>query len=147
MSDGPGRGGRVYLDSNIIIYFVERISPWFAQLKRFVATANAKGSRFVTSDLAAAECLLRPYKDGNLALIGIYERFFEGGEEIERWPIDYVLMKQASGLAAKHGLKLIDAVHLASAIASECNVFISNDKSIRAVEELRIVTPSELELL
>ena len=77
-------------------------------------------------------------------MVDIYERFFEGDEEIERLPIDYRLMKQASVLAAKHGLKLIDAVHLASAISSGCSVFVTNDKSIRAPEELKVVTPSEI---
>lgn len=42
------------------------------------------------------------------------------------------------------GLKALDSIHLASAIASGCDAFFTNDKQLKQITELSVIYLSDL---
>ena len=42
------------------------------------------------------------------------------------------------------GLKALDSIHIASAIASGCDAFFTNDKQLKQISELHILYLSDL---
>jgi predicted nucleic acid-binding protein len=56
------------------------------------------------------------------------------------------LARTAAELRATYGLKLPDALQVATAIASGCDGFLTNDTSLKRVRELQILVVEELEV-
>lgn len=65
-------GNRVYLDTNLLIYAVEEIAPYAAQIKPLLQAADRGEARLVTSLLALAETLVMPCRKGDQTLINAY---------------------------------------------------------------------------
>jgi predicted nucleic acid-binding protein len=67
---------RVYLDTNCIIYFVENHPQWWPKvIARLMAFRSAK-DELAVGDLARAECLVGPFKNGDAGLESRYRVFF-----------------------------------------------------------------------
>nr|VFK79455.1 MAG: PIN domain-containing protein [Candidatus Kentron sp. SD] len=101
---------------------------------QYPGTRLAKGG-IVTSDLTLLEVLVKPFKVGDKLLQGIY-RDLLNVDEVERVPLNPVLLEQAASLRAATGIKTPDAIHAACALARKAVLFISNDKGLQSVPEL-----------
>lgn len=132
-------GSRVYVDSNIFIYFVEKSPEYFDRTAMLFAAVEACGGTIVTCDLAIFECLYRPFKDDNARLVGLYQSLFEDGDEIERVPLNDALLMQAAMNGGKLGLRLLDAVHFAAAVEAQCAIFVTNDARLKRLANLEVL--------
>ena len=56
----------------------------------------------------------------------------------------YQVFEDAASIRAETGLKTSDAIHAATAIRSECTLFITNDTDFRRVQRLPIVVLDDL---
>ena len=123
---------RVYLDSAPIIYIVENIAPYTAQLRQRLSESETVQ---VCSDLTRLECRVKPVKDGNQALVTAFERYLS---EIvsEVVPLSRGVIDYATDLRAHYGFKTPDAIHLAAAVLSGCDVFLTNDQRLRRCTEI-----------
>lgn len=131
-------GARVYLDANIVIYFVEAFPEYLQRVEAlFYAVAAADGI-LVSSALTLAETLVKPLRDNRADIVQAYEGFLTGGE-IELLAVDRNTLKQAAALRAFHRLKLPDAIHVATALASNCHFFVSNDDGIQLPEGILLL--------
>jgi len=61
---------RIYLDSAVIIYDVEQVSPYSELLDSRLSAGDLV---IVTSDLARLECRVKPLRDVNAALLEDFE--------------------------------------------------------------------------
>jgi predicted nucleic acid-binding protein len=134
MSPSPS----IYLDTNIIIAFVEGPQTDDFGILGFIE--QFRGSEkvtFRTSSLCFAELLVIPYRDGNTKLVQYYQQFLSGNGWIVPYPVDPLILDTAAVIRSKFArLKLPDAVHLATASVSRCSHFISFDKDFRDFEEM-----------
>ena len=137
-------GARVYLDANILIYYVEKTAGWREAAGLLFDALIAGESDIVTSEISVGECLYQPMRDKNRALVALYEDFL-GGEEIRRVAVNLDIIRAAASLAGDSGLKLIDAIHVATAIDSRCGFFVTNDSRIRSIPGLRVLRLSEID--
>jgi predicted nucleic acid-binding protein len=48
-------------------------------------------------------------------------------------------METAASLRARYRVKLLDAIHVASALIHRANCFITNDEGLRKIQEVRIL--------
>ncbi len=141
MADGKTAfesGARIYIDSNIWVYFIEANPRFVEAVRQVFLAAQAAGARLVTSEIAIAECLYKPAKDGNATALAAYERLFGSGE-IEFTPLDGALARRASLHGGALGLKLIDAMHYLSALESGCDVFVTADAQFRSGPQMRVL--------
>lgn len=126
------RNSRVYVDTNVIIHWVERREPYTAQIQAVIRSINEATAQLVTSQLAVAECLFLPARNDNATLITMYDRFFASDPELEVTTIDGELVIEAARLGGKLGLKLLDSVHFVAARTSKCAYFLTGDSRFRS---------------
>jgi predicted nucleic acid-binding protein len=129
---------RAYLDTNMVIYFVEHHPQFFPLLyQRLVNDAGQPQVAFVSSDLVRMETRVLPLRTQNQALLTKYEDFFNLAE-MSNTPFGHTLFDLATDLRANHNLKTPDALHLAAAIAAGCDEFWTNDGRLAKAAQGRI---------
>ena len=120
---------RVYLDANIVIYFVEAFPDYQARIADLFRAIVAADAVLVSSELTLAEVLVQPLRHRQTAIVQEYETFLTS--EIELAPISREVLRQAAQLRADLRMKMPDAIHVATAALAGCTLFVSNDAGIR----------------
>ena len=141
-----------YLDTNIVIYAVQAGA---AEHQRAVARLGAlehDGHRFLASELTRTETLALPLQPGNGQLLQDFFQFFHG-PNLRTVVLTSAMHARAAAIRGGHfypvanssaqpkRYSLPDALHLAAAIESGCDAFLTNDNQLShfpdiAVEEL-----------
>ena len=119
----------IYLDSGIIIRMLEGNDRVRLPIEQQLAALDAKDRVLVTSRLSALECRVKPLRDDDSALLGLYDRFFRAGEVLVQ-EIDSDVINKAATLRAFAGLKTPDAIHVATSILLHVRSFWSVDSRI-----------------
>ncbi len=71
--------------------------------------------------ITRAEVLVRPLRDKQDELAGVYRELLSGTHDIAVIPVDESIADQAAELRAGHqSLRLPDALHLATAVLCHC---------------------------
>lgn len=132
---------RLYVDANIIVYFIEGQAHEPEQQKARTALQYCyeHGIEPHTSELSIAECLRGPYSREQRDILDVYKSFFAHTGSLTLLPIDAALLELAAHCGATCNIRLADAIHIASALAADCGAFLTNDKRIRAPSALRII--------
>ncbi len=119
---------KVCLDTNCVIYLVEKNPLWTPKLVTRLAAARAVGDTLAVSDLARSECLIGPLNAGDAAVLADYEQFFES-PAVEMLPMTAAVCERAAAIrvASSLKIKLPDALHLAAALEHGCGLFLTND--------------------
>ena len=125
------RGKRVYLDANVFIYAVERSPEHAAFLDGLFDLLEAGEVVAVTSELTLAEVLAKPLEEGREDLARLYEEMVAPSAWLSVVSVERAVLVSAARLGPELGLKLPDAIHVASATASGCELFLSNDRRLR----------------
>lgn len=131
-------GSRVYVDANVIIYFVEFNPQFTKKANDMFANVDRVGAFLLTNEITIAECLYRPAKHGDRKALLAYERFFNSGE-IEITPLDGSLARRAALNGGGLALKLIDAIHYFAAIETHCDFFATADGMFKSSPEMEIL--------
>ena len=135
--------GRVYLDANCFIYSLDKVQPFAELLERVWDAAFTGGIRLVSSELTLLEALVGPLRKADSVLAGDVRALLES-PDVELVRVDRELLMDAATLRAKFGLKTPDAIHAATALASGCKMFLTNDKDFRRVNGLPVTVLSAL---
>ena len=133
------RGERCYLDSNALIAIFERSTPLDPGQRGFLLAIGDGSVWCVTSELAVAECLVKPLRDENDDLAGLYLDFIDNQLSARPVQIDRFVLTSAARARGKSNMKPPDALHVAAAQIAGCEVFVSEDKGIRLPASMRRV--------
>lgn len=127
---------RIYLDSVVVIYLVEQPTH-FGQLATQAYLA-LNPTVLVGNELLRMECLVVPRRANDPQREADFEQFFRHYPPFV--PLDRPVFEQAIDLRAKYVfLKTPDALHLATAIVSGCDAFVTNEPKLARVQEIRVV--------
>ena len=124
---------RLYLDAAPVIYVVEQVKPYAAVVDERLSDSDIVA---VVSDLTRMECRIKPLRDGNTDLLRDFDDFF--AEVAEVTSLSREVIDRATSIRAQYGFKTPDAIHLASAIASGCDVFLTNDHRLDRFPDITI---------
>ena len=114
--------GLIYLDACLLIYAIENHPVWAGEVK--AALASEPSDSFAMSPLIKMQCLVKPFKTGD---IGLQHRYESGLSELVQLPLPETVFLQAAQLRARFGLKTTDALHLACAQHYGCAALWTND--------------------
>ncbi len=114
---------RYYLDTAPVIYSVEQIPVFGAVVD---ARLSATDAILVASDLTRMECRVKPLRTGDIELLKDFDAYFEG-VVAEIVVLSREVIDRATEIRAQYSFKTPDAIHLAAAMVSNCNVFLTND--------------------
>ncbi len=137
-------GSRVYLDANAFIYAFE-VPAAFPQVVALFRRLGRGEVSAVTSVLTLAELLVIPLRRGDAVLEAGYRRRIVSGPALTVLDVGRdVLVRAASIRAGTSRIKLPDAIHVATAQLSACDVLLTNDAKIGTVEGLPTVLIADL---
>lgn len=125
---------RLYLDASPIIYWVEKVAAYYPQVDIRLKQA---GVTLVSSHLTLMECLVLPLRSGRLGLKQDYDDFFTT-QLAEVVSLSESVFRQAAKIRAQYGFRTPDALHLAAASHSACDVFLTNDANLSRFPDTRV---------
>jgi uncharacterized protein len=127
--------GSIYCDTNVFIHGTEgddRSPLRLAIASLFLVESESKFPILKTSLLTISELMVHPYRQKDKALEADYRVFWQTNDFLEVGPIDLEILLNAAELRANYsGLKLPDAIHLATALAFGCAVFLTADEELK----------------
>jgi predicted nucleic acid-binding protein len=138
------QGNRPYIDTNLWIYALEgypQYSPFLTALFKAIDAGNLYA---VTSELTLAELLVKPFIDKNLTTQRAYQNALQSSINLQVFPISRQILVESARLRAETSLKLPDAIHIATALLTHCDTFLTNDKRIQSVRNLTVIQVSQL---
>ncbi|CAN7417203.1 PIN domain-containing protein [Rhizobium sp. LjRoot30] len=133
---------RVYLDSNVFIYIVDGEPGYQTQARYAIASLPAHAT-FCTSEMTVGECLRGALRLGNRGSAESYLDLLQDQAFVSLHPVTLQLIKRAAEIGVSMGMKLLDALHVATAEALGCAIFLTNDRGIRAPAGMEIRRLSE----
>ncbi|MBN8921200.1 MAG: type II toxin-antitoxin system VapC family toxin [Rhizobiales bacterium] len=120
-------GDTIYLDTNILILAVEGGSVWSESLREMFVCIDDNAIHAFTSELTFAEVLAKPLAVEATGLVKAYEELLAPTSVIRVVPIDRAILASAAALQGKLAIKLMDAIHVATAVSSACDFFFTGD--------------------
>ena len=133
------RGQRVYIDTNIFIYFLERHESYFDSVLPFFQLFNDGVSLAYTGDAVVAETLYKPYQINDALRVSEFKEFFNNDEFITVLPHTKKVFELAAELAPTRGMKLIDALHYATAVIAGCRFILTNDRGFASSDTIEVL--------
>jgi predicted nucleic acid-binding protein len=133
-------GGVVALDTVVWIYEFEN-HPTFGQVTRtlFRDGFGSGRCRAACSLLVLGEILVQPIANSRGDIADQYRKVLSSGPDLTVWPINREVVEAAAVLRAKYQIKMLDAIHAASAVVHKGNLFVTNDGRLRRIAEVPVV--------
>lgn len=130
-------GGLLLLDSGPLIYLLEGRAG-FAERYQSLLEAQAAGRvRFAVSAITVIEVLAGPLQKRQEALAARYQRLLESWQVVA---LDADVAASAARIRVSEGLKLPDAVQVASAIAAGAHALVTHDRDFTRIKAIRVLT-------
>jgi len=130
-------GSKLFFDTPPVIYLVEEVPHYFDSVTLFLARAIQNEVILVTSAVTLAETGIKPKKFKQTDLETKFERVLKSTFQVQ--PITWDVAKISATLRAKYtSLRGMDSLQIACAIATGCDAFITNDRKLKIVKEIRI---------
>jgi predicted nucleic acid-binding protein len=118
---------RIYFDSAVIIYLVERPPAHFPSV---VSWLKRNPGDLVSSEFARMESLVIPVRAGNTVLVDDFEDFFRL-QIVQLGNTDRLVLDRTVLIRASFPkIKTPDAIHLTSAVELRCDVVLTNDPDL-----------------
>jgi len=131
---------KVFIDTAPVVYFLQGNELYFEKTRNILRNLRKMGITLISSDITIAEYLVMPYRENNLLLTNALERFIRLAE-IKIIHTSENIARNAARIRAEYkGFKAIDAFQLATALESDCDLFLTNDKQLRQFSGITCLT-------
>ena len=138
---------RLYLDTNPLIYAVEGSTAIQAYcLDRLRAVAQHPTGTLLTSRLAYVECMVQPLRSKDIDRQARFDAFFSDSAIVVA-DVSNEVLGLAAEVRAETRLKLVDSIHVATAILHGANTLLTRDRDICELRSLRGVVFEEIPTL
>lgn len=118
----------LFLDTMVFVYLLDNHAN-YAKLSIAVLEVIEQGTvRGVTTTLTLGEILTQPARKGDIQAMQDYELYLTNFPNLTLHPLDTAIARQAAQVRAATGLKMPDAIQLATAQSVAATAIISNDK-------------------
>jgi len=131
--------GPLALDSAIFIYFIEQHPRYVSVLRPLFKKIDHGDVLAVTSALTLLETLVVPYRAGDRDLAARYETILTRGQGLTLAPIDQPILRLAAEIRAATSVRTADALQLATALATKCRAFLTNDRRLPVLPGLTVL--------
>lgn len=132
------------IDTAPLIYFIER-HPTYLELMRYLINRLDEGQiEGYTSVITLTEVLILPKQRHDSKLEGLYRELLQSSRHFTLLPVTTDIAELAAQLRACYTIKTPDALQIATAILTNCQAFLTNDKRLKVVKELPMLVLDEL---
>lgn len=135
---------KVFIDTAPLIYYLEQSPHYFKKIKKFLEGCCEYDTQIVTSAITVEEYCVFPFRNKKLELIKNFDKFLDD-MDINLIDVDDSIAKKAAQIRAMFkDFKAMDALQLASACLTGCDLFLTNDKQLMQFTEIKCITVEEL---
>ncbi len=137
-------GRLIAIDTDVLIYFYEdrkRLGDSAEKILRAIETGEVHG---LFSSVGITELLTLPLREGRQDIVDYYRDDLYNFPHLRIVTVDAVIAEEAAKLRAMYNLKTPDALHLATAIITGAELFVTNDKALKRVKEIKIQLLSDV---
>ena len=134
----------VFVDTNPLIYILDYLSPFYTKTSSFFEKCIRNNSEFYTSTITDAEFIVKPLMEQQFDKISMYHDFLKNFGFLKCFINEPIASRSAQIRVKYNCIKLADSLQLASAIESGCNLFLTNDKQLKQVEEIKVLFVDDL---
>lgn len=126
-------GQRVYIDTNVFIFFLERTDALFEVAAPFIQACANRQLFGSTGDLVVAEVMVHPYRRGDTTLMTRFKSFFTRKNFLTIAEHEARFFDEAAMRAGQKRLKLLNTIHYRTALQAGCSFFLTHDHDFDAV--------------
>lgn len=135
---------KIFFDTAPLIYLLDNSPLYFNKMIDFVSNCD-RSTKFYTSVITDLEYKVIPQRTNDIERIEIYENFLKR-LKFKKNNIDSKIINIAIGIRSKYsGIKGLDSLQIASAINSRCDIFLTNDKQLLQVSEIKSLLVDNLQ--
>ena len=132
------------LDTSPLIYYIEKY-PKYDSITNKIFTLFEEGEfEIIVSSLVLTETMVHPIKFGDIEMASRYQQLILETDGITTMAVNNTIAQEAASLRAAYTLKSLDAVHLATAIVSGCDAFLTNDRDLKRVGNITVLILEDL---
>ncbi|MCC6344479.1 MAG: type II toxin-antitoxin system VapC family toxin [Bryobacterales bacterium] len=139
---------RIFLDTNLFIYFYEDCGEPTRRTQELFARMSARNDEIYTSALTLGELLVKPVGKENEQLVRLYESRL-GPPAITIIPFDRACASHFARIRRDRSIKAPDAIQLACAAQARCDLFLTNDDRLsrKIIQGIQFIASAERALL
>lgn len=134
----------LYVETAPFIYYTESRSGYVDRMRAIFQEVMDKSSIIFTSTIILSECLAKPLRENDLPTVQAYNDLFEQTSHIRLISVDRQIARRSAILRAQYQLKTPDALHLATAIETGCQAFLTNDLALKRVTDIQVLVLDDL---
>lgn len=138
---------RLYIETAPLIYYVEENLTYLALMDTIVEYLEDKPIEAISSSIILTEVLNQPIRSGRFDLEQAYKNILLNNSTFRLMDVTPTIAENAAKLRAKYNLRTPDALHVATALQTNCNAFLTNDLGLKRVNEIVVLVLDDLELL
>ncbi len=131
---------KVYLDTNVFIYLLNGTPGWSTPCVQLLDACAQGQIQGLTGDVTLAELLVQPLRQNDVAAVAVIRELLTGLGAITLLSHDRTCFERAAALRAQHGLKMPDALQMATALQAGAACLVSNDHRFPQLPELACVS-------
>jgi predicted nucleic acid-binding protein len=130
----------IFIDTAPVIYYIEA-HPQFGPLAKEVVISFQSGNmNAFSSVITLTEVLPKPIENGDERLARKFAEFLKHGKNLNMIEISEGIAEAAGGLRGRYTfLKAIDAIQISAALDVGADVFLTNDKKLKQIKEIKIL--------
>lgn len=129
----------VCLDTLVFIYHFEEHPDYLKKTSIIFNAVECGHVKAIGSMIAMLELLVQPLRDGRDDLADNYRKILRYFPNFELVPVDNAIADRAAKLRAAYNIGTPDAIHLATAIEAEADCYITNDRKLTRVQEVKML--------
>ncbi|WP_279388783.1 type II toxin-antitoxin system VapC family toxin [Hydrogenispora ethanolica] len=127
------------MDTNCFIYHIEQ-NPRYIGGTRELFNAVEHGRNFgITSVLVLTEVLTHTFRQGNEVLAGKYRLLLKRFPNLTLVEVGDRVAELSAKIRAEYGLKVPDAIFVATGILNQADFFVTNDKQLKIVNKPKVL--------
>ncbi len=131
--------GRLYVDSAPLIYYVEENAAYLEKMRTIVRIIDSTDLHAYSSVLTLTEVLVMPLRQGDQRLVRAYREILLAGDDYQLIAITPEIAVMAADIRARYGLGTPDSLHVASAVSTQCDAMLTNDRDMKRIKEFSIL--------
>src|SRR5882762_4670927 len=129
----------VYLDSAPVIYFIEENKTFIGLIEPIIRAIDSGEKNGVSSHLTLLEVLIKPLQKKRPDLARRYRDILLYNPNLRLLAVEARVAEEAARIRAEYGLRTPDCINLASAKVVGADLFVTNDRRLRAFKEVKIL--------
>jgi len=130
------RGRRVFIDTSIFVYFIERDPKYLNTVKPVLAAGSSDA---ITSTITLLEVLVHPFRKNNQALVDKYRNLILNSENLTTFEIFHEVSVLSAKLRAQYSIRTPDAIQMAVGVLYGAQAFLTNDADLKNVKDIKVI--------